>query len=212
MRARILWLPLLLLPLTACKPLTVPPGLEANATKMPVERVNRKTMAFGQYDVTEVRRGWNLGMEGNAGPVKGEKDQRRFSFTLTRDATSYLVKCERKGSSVSVGDFAVDSKEAVACDLASGDTPWSIALSGERKGEVRGQLTQGDRAVEIIPAHGGPFGPRGYYIRDEQEVAAVDVGRKTRAVWVRNELEPDFALALAATCTALFLYDNGQDG
>jgi len=54
------------------------------------------------------------------------------------------------------------------------------------------------------------FGPRGYYIREEQEVAAVDVRRRSKTVWVRNELEPKFALALAATCTALMLYDNGQ--
>jgi|GEM_PF-2340045 len=212
MRLRHLCLVPLLLPVLACKALTVPPGLEANATKMPVERVNRKTMAFGAYDVTNVRRGVALGGEGSIAGVKGEQDQRKFSFTLSRDGNSYLVNCKRKGSSVSVGDFAVDSKEAVQCDLSSGETPWSITLAGETKGEVRGHLQQGDRKVAIEPAHGGMFGPRGYYIREDQEVAAVDVGRKSKTVWVRNELEPKFALALAATCTALMLYDNGQSG
>ncbi|MGH1344158.1 MAG: hypothetical protein ACRBN8_21545 [Nannocystales bacterium] len=190
----------------------MPAGLEASATKMPVERVDRKTMAFGAYDVTEVRRGMAVGAEGGIGGVSGKQDQRRFSFTLQREGDSYAVTCKRKGSSVSVGDFAVDSKEAVECDLASGDAPWSITLAGEKKGEVRGHLRQGDRKISISPAHGGMFGPRGYYIREDQEIAAVDVGRKSKTVWVRNELEPKFALALAATCTALMLYDNGQSG
>lgn len=211
-RLRNLWLVALLLPFSGCKALTVAPGLEANATKMPVKKVNRRTMAFGSYDVTEVRRGLTVGGEGSIGGVKGEQDQRRFSFTLRQDAASYVVNCKRKGSSVSVGDFAVDSKEAVRCDLADGDMPWSITLAGDRKGEVRGHLEQGERKVAISPAHGGLFGPRGYYIREDQEVAAVDVGRKSKTVWVRNDLEPQFALALAATCTALLLYDNGSSG
>ncbi|MBV1862275.1 MAG: hypothetical protein KUG77_27900 [Nannocystaceae bacterium] len=210
MRLRYLCLVPLLLSLAACKALTVPPGLEASATKMPVERVDRKTMAFGAYNVTKVRRGMAVGGEGSIAGVKGKQDQRRFSFTLGRDGDSYVVTCKRKGSSVSVGDFAVDSKEAVECDVASGDMPWSITLAGEKKGEVRGHLQQGDRKIAIAPAHGGMFGPRGYYIREDQELAAVDVGRKSKTVWVRNELEPKFALALAATCTALMLYDNGQ--
>ncbi|MCR9161362.1 MAG: hypothetical protein ACE37F_29310 [Nannocystaceae bacterium] len=212
MRLRNLWLVAVLLPFSGCKALTVAPGLEANATKMPVQRVDRKTMAFGSYDVTDVRRGVTVGGGGGIAGVKGEQDQRRFSFTLRNDAASYVVNCKRKGSSVSVGDFAVDSDEAVHCDLADGDAPWSIMLAGDRKGEVRGHLQQGDRKVAISPAHGGPFGPRGYYIREDEELAAVDVGRKSKTVWVRDDLEPKFALALAATCTALLLYDNGTSG
>ncbi len=212
MGSRQAWVFVALLPCLGCKPLTVAPGLEANATKMPVERIDRRTMAFGAYDVSEVRRGWTRGGSGSIGGIGGKQDRRRFSFTLHKDGHSYVVNCERKGSAVTVGDFAIDSKEAVRCDLADGDAPWTIVLSGERKGNVRGQLQQGERKVDISPAHGGLFGPRGYYIREDQELAAVDVGRKSKAVWVRNDLEPKLSLALAATCTALMLYDNGQSG
>lgn len=194
--------------LGGCKALTVPQGLAEQSTKMPVAKVDRGHMKFGEYEVHNIRRGWSKGGGISVGGLGASKKSRDFSFLLARGAESFTVTCKLQASSTSAGSITVDSSEQVLCDMASGETPWKIVLVGQGNKSVSGRLQKGEREIQISPAHGGAFGPRGYYIREGQEVAAVDVSKKFRTVWLRTELEAEVSLALATAATALMIYEE----
>ena len=62
----------------------------------------------------------------------------------------------------------------------------------------QGRLQQGTRELQIVPAHGsGHPWSRGYLVREGGDVAAADVGRKTRTMWLPKTAEPEVSLALA---------------
>ncbi|MEX1366861.1 MAG: hypothetical protein AB1Z98_27285 [Nannocystaceae bacterium] len=189
--------------------MTVPSGLADDAVRMDVVKLDRRTMAFGDYQVQNIRRGWEGKGGLSIGGVSASQKRRDFSFLLTQGDVTVSVTCELEGSSTSVGSFKVDGNEQVLCDVASGSVPWKLVLVGEGNRKVRGSLRQGGREIQIQPAHStGWRAPRGYFVRDGQEVAAVDVGRKSRTIYLRNALAPDLVLALAASTTALMIYEE----
>ena len=60
-----------------------------------------------------------------------------------------------------------------------------------------------------MPAHGnGHRRARGYLIREGGDVAAADVGRRTRTMWLPKAAEPEETLALAGAEMALMLLEE----
>lgn len=193
----------------ASRPLPIPADLANEAPKMEVVKLDRRNVNFGDYRVQNIRRGWEGSGGLSIGGVSAKQKRRDFSFLISQGERSINVACELKGESASVGSFKVDSSEQVLCDLASGGVPWKLVLVGEGNRKVRGSLRQGEREIQIQPGHGAGWrAPRGYFVRDGQEVAAVDVGRKSRAVYLRTGQDADTTFALAAATAALMIYEE----
>lgn len=197
---------------TGCAaPLSVSPGLTESTVKLPGVKLDRKSINFGDYQVREIRRGWDKGGGISVGKFSAEKTSRDFSFVVAHGEVSMQVRCSLAEESAAVGSLVVDSSTQVVCDLnpSNAAAPWKALLVQQGNAPSQGRLQQGTRELQIVPAHGsGHQWSRGYLIREEGDVAAVDVRRKTRAMWLPKAAEPEVALALAGAEMALMLLEE----
>lgn len=201
-----------LLPLgCAGKPLAVSPGLSESTVKVVGQKIDRKSINFGDYQVREMRRGWDTGGGVSVGGLSASQKSRDFSFMVAHGDVSMQVRCNLAQEAAAVGSFVVDSSAQVSCDLdpSNAAAPWKVLLVQKKSAPSQGRLQQGTRELEIVPAHGsGHRRARGYLVREEGDVAAVDVGRKTRTMWLPKAAPPEETLALAGTAMALMLLEE----
>jgi hypothetical protein len=218
MRARLrragAWLAGSLLALVAAgcaRPLAVSPGLTESTVRLPAQKLDRKSINFGDHHVREIRRGWETGGGVQVGPYSAARSSRDFSFMVTRGDVSMQVLCHVTEESAAVDDMVVESTSWVICDLnpSSAGDPWKVILVHRDGTPSQGRLEQGTRELQIMPAHDSRhFGSRGYLIREGGDVAAADVGRKTRAMWLPTAAEPEESLALAGAAMTLMLLEE----
>lgn len=195
----------------AGKPLAVSPGLTETTEKLPGVKLDRKSIDFGDYQVREIRRGWDTGGGVSVGGFSAAKSSRDFSFMVARGDVSMQVRCTLSEESAAVGNLTVSSEAQVSCDLnpSSAAAPWRVLLVQRNGQPSQGRLQQGTRELQIVPAHGnGHPRARGYLIREEGDIAAADVGRKTRAMWLPKAAEPEETLALAGAAMTLMLLEE----
>lgn len=195
----------------AGRPLAVSPGLAEKATPFYAQKLDRKSIDFGDYQVREIRRGWQHSGTASVGPLSASAKSRDFSFTITHAGLSMQVKCGLSGTSAGVAGLAVKDDEEVGCTLNPSDAsaPWNVALVRRGNAGVQGKLQQGERVLQIAPAHGsGHRRVRGYLIREEGDIAAADVGKKTRTMWLPKAGEGKDQLAIAGAAMALILHEE----
>lgn len=198
---------------TGCagKPLAVSPGLTESTERLPGVKLDRKSIDFGDYQVREIRRGWDKGGGISVGGFSAAKTSRDFSFMVAHGEVSMQVRCTLAEEAAAVGSLVVDSEAQVICDLdpSNAAAPWKMLLVQKNDMPSQGRLQQGSRELQIVPAHGnGHWRARGYSIREEGDVAAADVGRKTRTMWLPKAAEPEVTLALAGTAMSLMLLEE----
>ena len=195
----------------ACSyPFAVSPGLAEKTTEIPVVKLDRKSWNIGEYQVREIRRGWEKTGGLSIGPVSGEKKQRDFSFQINHNGTSMRVNCDLSSGSSSIAGFTVDDGEQMTCDLnpADASAAWKVIIVARGTRNASGRLQQGDNELPIVSAHGsGHSQSRGYLIREEGDVAAADVRVATRRVWVPTEGEPSYNAAFVVASVTLMLYE-----
>jgi hypothetical protein len=199
--------------LTGCagRPLAVSPGLAEATTKHVGQKVDRKSINFDDYQVREIRRGWEKGGGISVGGLSAQQSSRDFSFSVGHAGVSMQVRCTLTEESAGIGNVTVDSSSQVTCDLnpSNAATPWKVLLVQKQSAVSQGRLQQGTRELQIVPAHGsGHAWSRGYLIREEGDIAAADVGRKTRAMWLPKQAAPEESLALAGAAMALMLLEE----
>ncbi len=195
----------------AGKPLQVSPGLTASTEKLPGVKIDRNSYNFGDYQVRGIRRGWEHGGEVSVGGLSAAKSDRDFSFMVAHGEASMQVRCTLSKESAAVGNLQVSSDEQVICDLdpSTAAVPWKLLLVQRNGQPAQGRLQQGTRELQIVPAHGsGHRRARGYSIREEGDIAAVDVGRKVRTMWLPTAAEPATVLALAGAEMTLMLLEE----
>lgn len=196
----------------AGRPLPVSPGLSESTQSLPMVKIDRKSWDFGDYHVREIRRGWDKEGSVSVGSFSASKKSRKFSFSVAHADVSVQVACELTAKEMGVGNVTMGSGDQIACTLAPADgaAPWALTL--HRLGSDRmaeGKLEQGGRTLQVVPDRGTGFmPPRGYVIREEGEVAAADVGRKTRTMWLPKQAPPGDGLALAGTAMTLMLLEE----
>ena len=197
---------------TGCAaPLAVSPGLTESTVKLPAQRLDRKSINFGDYEVREIRRGWDTGGGIKIGDFSAAKSSRDFSFMVAHTGVSMQVRCHLAEEAAAVGSLVVDSAAQVTCDLnpSNATAPWKVILVQRNNAPSQGRLQQGTRELQIVPAHGsGHRMSRGYLIREGGDVAAADVGRKTRAMWLPKAAAPEESLALAGAAMSLMLLEE----
>jgi hypothetical protein len=201
----------LLLSGCAGKPLAVSPGLTETTVKLSGHKVDRKSINFGDYQVREIRRGWDKGGGISVGGLSAEQSSRDFSFSIGNGGVSMQVRCTLAEEAAGIGGIVVDSASQVTCDLnpSNAAAPWKVLLVQKNGKPSQGRLQQGTRELPIVPAHGsGHPWARGYLVREEGDVAAADVGRKTRAMWLPKQATPEESLALAGTAMTLMLLEE----
>jgi hypothetical protein len=201
------------LAMTGCagKPIAVSPGLSETTVEHVARKVDRKSINFDDYQVREIRRGWDKGGGISVGGLSAAQSSRDFSFSVARGGISMQVRCNLAKEAAAVGNVVVDSSSQVMCDLnpSNAAAPWRVLLVQKRNAVAQGRLQQGARELQIVPAHGsGHAWSRGYLIREEGDVAAADVGRKTRAMWLPQQATAEESLALAGTAMALMLLEE----
>lgn len=195
----------------AGKPLAVSPGLTETTTKHVGQKVDRKSINFDDYQVREIKRGWDKGGGISVGGLSAERSKRDFSFSVAHGGVSMQVRCTLAEEAAGVGNITVQSASQVTCDLNPGNaaTPWKVLLVQQGNATSQGRLQQGTRELQIVPAHGsGHPWARGYLIREQGDIAAADVGRKTRAMWLPKQATPEESLALAGAAMALMLLEE----
>jgi hypothetical protein len=210
---RIASLSLLGLALAGCagKPLAVSPGLTETTQQLPGVKVDRRSVNFGDYQVREIRRGWDTGGGVSVGGFSAAKSSRDFSFMVAHGEVSMQVRCTLSEKAAAVGNLTVSSEAQVVCDLnpSSAATPWKVLLVQRNGQPSQGRLQQGARELQIVPAHGsGHPRARGYLFREGGDIAAADVGRKTRAMWLPTAAAPEETLALASGAMVLMLLEE----
>lgn len=197
---------------TGCAaPLAVSPGLTESTVKLPAHKLDRKSINFGDYQVREIRRGWDHGGGIKIGEFSAAKSSRDFSFMVAHAGVSMQVRCNLAEEAAAVGSLVVDATAQVVCDLnpSTATAPWKVLLVQRNNAPSQGRLQQGTRELQIVPAHGsGHQMSRGYLIREGGDVAAADVRRKTRAMWLPKDAEPEVTLALAGTAMSLMLLEE----
>ncbi|MEM6995917.1 MAG: hypothetical protein AAF721_35730 [Myxococcota bacterium] len=193
----------------AAGPKPAPEPLASEAHRYDVAHEGRKSMAFGNYKVVDIRRKWKK-QSAKAFFVKAvEESSQEFSFKMYRDADLSTVQCKRSSSGASVGNISVSDGEQMLCDIdgVPGGSPWKIVLAHRGSNDVTGRLMKS--GVDISIAGGRPPSittPRNYVLGDD--VAAVDVGPKAETVWLAKHLDPETSYAVAATLSALMVYDD----
>lgn len=206
-------LALLSLALTGCagRPLPVSPGLAESTVQLTMVKVDRRSWNIGDYYVREIRRGWDKGGTVSLGQLSASKKTRDFSFSVTHGELSLQVRCNLTASSAGIGDLTVSDGQQVMCDLnpSNAAAPWKAILVERGSRDTQGRLQQGERELQVVPAHGSGFRPpRGYLIRQEGDFAAADVGRKTRTMWLPKAADANEALALAGAAVVLMLLEE----
>jgi hypothetical protein len=195
----------------AGKPLAVSPGLVETTEPHHAQKIDRKSINFDDYQVREIRRGWDTGGGVSVGAFSAARTSRDFSFMVGKDGVSMQVRCNLAEEGAAVGDLVVESSAQVSCDLnpSNASAPWKVLLVQRNNAPSQGRLQQGPRELQIVPAHGnGHRRSRGYLIREEGDIAAADVGRKTRTMWLPKAADPEESLALAGTAMALMLLEE----
>jgi hypothetical protein len=197
---------------TGCAaPMAVSPGLTESTVKLPGQKLDRKSINFGDYQVREIRRGWETGGGIKVGDFSAAKSSRDFSFMIAHGGVSMQVRCHLAEEAAAVGSLVVDANAQVLCDLnpSTASVPWKVILVQRNNMPSQGRLQQGARELQIVPAHGtGHSMSRGYLVREGGDVAAADVRRKTRAMWLPKDAEPEVSLALASTAMTLMLLEE----
>ncbi len=192
----------------AGKPLQVSPVLSSSATRLAVTDHDRHSLSFGEYKAQQIKRGANVKLGLGIGGAAASKKMRNFSFAISQGDTSMQVDCKMTQSGGSSGGIGVSDPQQTLCDLGTEDAAWKVIIVARDKNTAQGRLQRGDREIQIRANHGGMFGARGYVLSEDQEIAAVDVGNKTRTVWLRDGLSADESLAFAAAATALMVYED----
>lgn len=195
----------------AGKPLAVSPGLTQTTQPLHGVKLDRKSLNFGDYQVREIRRGWDQGGGVRVGGFSAARNTRDFSFMVARGGVSMQVRCTLNQEAAAVGNLVVSSDQQVTCDLnpSNAAVPWKMLLVQRNGQPSQGRLQQGTRELQIVPAHGsGHRRARGYLIREEGDIAAADVGRKTRTMWLPTAAVPEETLALAGTAMTLMLLEE----
>lgn len=166
-------------------------------------------MAFGDYKIVDIRRKWKK-QSAKAMFIKSvNESSQEFSFKMYRNDELSTTKCKRSSSGVSAGGLSVSDGEQMLCDIngVPGGADWKIVLAHRGSNEVTGRLVKS--GVEIGITGGRPPSvtvPRNYVLGPE--VAAVDVGPKAETVWLAKDLDPETSYAVAATLSALMVYDD----
>jgi len=204
---------LLGLTLVGCagKPMAVSPGLTESTDKLVGQKIDRKSYNFGDYEVREIRRGWDKGGGISIGGFSAAKSSRDFSFMVAKGGISMQVRCTLAEEAAAIGNVTVNSSAQVTCDLnpSNASTPWKVILVQQQNAPSQGRLQQGTREVQIMPAHGsGHRRSRGYLIREGGDIAAADVGHKIWTMYVPKAAAPEEALALAGTAMTLMLLEQ----
>ena len=197
---------------TGCAaPIAVSRGLTESTVRLPAEKLDRKSINFGDYQVREIRRGWEHGGGVQVGLYSAARSRRDFSFMVGRGDVSMQVRCHLAEEGAAVGNMVVESTSQVTCDLnpSTAAVPWKVLLVQRNGAPAQGRLQQGTRELQIVPGHGsGHWGSRGYLIREGGDVAAADVGRRTRTMWLPTAAEPEESLALAGAAMTLMLLEE----
>lgn len=197
----------------AGRPIAVSPGLNESTAPHSAEKIDRRSVNFGDYYVREIRRGWDKGGTVSVGALSATQKSRDFSFMVTHAELSMQVRCTLTGSSAGIGSITVSDGEQILCDLnpSNASAPWKVILVRRGRNDTQGRMQQGTRELPIVAAHGsGHRASRGYLIRDQGDVAAADVGRKTRTMWLPKSGETNDTLALAGAAMTLMLLEEVQ--
>ncbi len=202
---------LALVALGCAAPLAVSPGLTKSTVRLPEQKLDRKSVNFGDYQVREIRRGWEHGGSVGIGPWSKARTKRDFSFMVAHGDVSMQVRCDLRTEGAAIGDAVIEHTWQVLCDLnpSTAATPWKVVLVERNGSGTSGRLQQGARELPIVPAHGSGHGmSRGFLIREQGDIAAADVGRTTRAMWLPEAAHPEESLALAGTAMALMMLEE----
>ncbi len=195
----------------AAKPVVPPQPLASEAARYEVAHDGKKSLSFGDYKVVDIKRSWKSGVSLGSGGVAGGTQKQKFSFAMYVGDELTKTSCEKKASSVSVGAITADDGEQVLCDIdpATDGPEWKIVLARRGGTQVTGRLVRSGEEIAIAGDRPASLTkPRAYTLNSGVDIAAVDVGPKSEIVWIGNGLDAETSHAIAATATALMVYDD----
>jgi len=191
-----------------------------------------KSFRFGQYDVTDIHRGWTKGSgfsisNDSASKFSTSEAEQKYEFSLNEpDRAAWDVRCatvadwkELETKGLLGGGFGIEfsSNRQLVCILKQEGARKAseLVMAQSLEDDVfRGALIDGAARIDIAATHKldtTPLkmkDPTGYVFNMEgRPVGAVEVINKG-TVWINNSVTPDTRSALAATSAVLLLYQD----
>ncbi len=215
--------------------MAVEPALSGAAQEMPVTGRQgfgwNKPLHFGNFEVTDIDRGWLKRMKWDVIGYTGEKAKQSYHFKIAAGGgPAWQAQCstginrrdlELDNFLGSGGSLQVELKSDVlfvSTFAAPGGAKWTLIMTqGTRQAVMNGVLTDGAKQLIVEGTRdlaGGAWpmlDPTGYHFRlDNRAVGAVEVLNEG-AVWIDSSLGEDTRTVLAAASSALLLYREIQE-
>jgi hypothetical protein len=210
--------------------MAVDPGLAGAVQEMPVQGrqgfVWNKPLLFGDFEVTDIKRGWLRRSKLDVFGFTSEKARQSYTFKITmRGEPAWQAQCATgiKRKDLELDNFLdtrgtlkveLESETLFACTFATPDNKeWKLVMSqGTRDWFLNGILTDGSKQIGVNGTRelaGGAWpmmDPTGYhFLFNGQVVGAVEV-LNAGAVWLDASLDGEVRKAVAAASSALLLY------
>jgi hypothetical protein len=191
-----------------------------------------KSFHFGQYDVTDIHRGWTRGKglsisKDSDSKLSASEAKQKYEFSFNEpDRATWGVQCATQAGWSKLetkgflgGGFGIEfsSHRQLVCALdQDGGVKLSKLVMAQSADETAldGIMTDGATRIDISPTHKldtTPLQvsePTGYFFHiNGRTVGAVEVINKG-TVWINNSVTPETRSALAAASAVLLLYQD----
>jgi len=213
--------------------MALPRELKSGSSELAVEgrtlSIFSESLQFGIYQISDIHRGWTKSQGFSIWGYSSSKAERKYEFSVNEsDRTTWEVQCtteadwsQLKKQGFLGGNLKItfSSNQQLVCTLKqAGDGEFSKLVMGQSANDraLKGMMTNSNTKIDISATHkldSTSFQtrePTGYLFHSGgRSVGAVEV-INTGTVWLSNSVTPEIRSALAATSTALLLYQDIQ--
>lgn len=219
--------------------MALPQGLESESSALAVKGLGSsfitKTIKFGPYQVTDIRRGWTKGsgfsISSGSTEFSSSKAKQKYEFSVSGpDRGKWNAQCATGANWSQLetqgflgGKFGIEfsANQQLICNLKpeGGGKESKLFMSrSARAGEdaLRGVMIDGATRIDVsatLMIAQSPLklnDPTGYIFHvGGRPVGAVEVFNKG-TVWLDNSVTPEVRSALAATAVVMLLYQDIQ--